>query len=103
MIRKIPRAEVPPMGKPRSPMRQFAFEAVRDFIASDPQTGDVFRVEGFVGEGDPTVAGKVVSALDAEIHAAGRTKTIDAFRRREQVFLEAVESNVVQRYVREYD
>lgn len=103
MIRQIPRAEVPPKNKPRSPMRQFAFEAVRDFMSAEPKTGDVFKVEGFVGEGDCAVAAKVVSALDAEIHAAGRRKTIDAFRRREQVFLEAVEPHVVQRYVREYE
>lgn len=92
MIEKIERDEVPPFGRgcPRSPMRQFAFEAVGQFLA-EAREGDVYEVTGCPaedGEDGRHANQRLSQALNTELHHLSRRRDVRVFRRGGRLFME---------------
>lgn len=99
MIEAIDRKDIPPQGgRERSPMRQFAFGAVGEFLEV-AQVGDVYEVTGWPDVPAETAlhrAAKAVSALDTELWHFGAKDFAKVYRRRERVFLERREQRKVE-------
>ena len=97
MITPISREDIPPYrNEPRSPMRQLAFEAVRDFMES-ARPGDVYEVTGYPGEGSEgwlRAVQSLTAALNTELYHLGRRSDVRVFRRRGRVFMEMREPRV---------
>ena len=96
MLTKIDRADVPPSNRPRSPMRQVAFDSLREFLA-EASTGEVFELTGFPDEGSRESADRLVGAVREEAHRLDGSRRAKVFRRRGRVFLEAVEPRPIRR------
>lgn len=97
MITPISREDIPPYrDEPRSPMRQFAFEAAMDFM-SLAKNGDVYEVTGYPGEGSEgwlRAVQSLTAALNTELYHLGRRSDVRVFRRRGRVFMEMREPRV---------
>ncbi len=91
MIRAIDKREVPPVGgKTRSEARQFAFEAVGEFLEKAGE-GDVYEVTGYPevpAETKLSRASKIVQAIRTELWHFGKQRDVKVYRRRERIFLE---------------
>ena len=94
MITPISREDIPPyLNEPRSPMRQLAFEAVRDFMES-ARPGDVYEVTGYPGEGSEgwqRAVQSLTGALNTELFNLSRRSDVRVFRRKGRVFMEMKE------------
>lgn len=92
MIERIEREKVPPFGSgcPRSPMRQFAFEAVGQFLA-EAREGDVYEVTGCPaeeGEDGRHANQRLSQALNTELHHLSMRRDVRVFRRGGRLFME---------------
>lgn len=98
MLTKTDWKSVPPYGREsRSPIRQFAYRTVMEFLES-AEEGDVFEVTGFPQmEGDDAIrmAEKVRSAMRTELWYLNKEKDlrreVNIFRRKERLFIERKE------------
>lgn len=94
MIAAIERKDIPPQGnRERSAVRQFAFEAVGEFLEKS-SPGDVYEVTGWPdipAESEVQRSAKVVDAIRTEPWHFAKNGEAEAFRRRDRVFIERKE------------
>lgn len=97
MIAAIERKDIPPQGnRERSAVRQFAFEAVGEFLEKS-SPGDVYEVTGWPdipAESAIQRSAKVVGAIRTELWHFDKRSEAEVYRRRERVFLERKEPKV---------
>lgn len=95
MLTKTDWKAIPPYGKEnRSPIRQFAYKTVLEFLENSEE-GDVFEVTGFPSvEGNDTLrmADKVSQAMRTELWYLRKDydmrSDVKIFRRKERLFME---------------
>ena len=97
MLTKTDWKAVPPYGKEgRSPIRQFAYKTVIEFLETS-EVGDVFEVTGFPemdGNDAMRMAEKVRGAIRTELWHLRKDcdmrSDVNIFRRKERLFMERV-------------
>lgn len=91
MLTKTDWKSIPPYGKQnRSPIRQFAYTTVMEFMEVAEQ-GDVFEVTGYPemsGSDTARMTDRVIQAIRTELFHAKKQGTIKTFRRKGRVFME---------------
>lgn len=91
MLTKTEWKAIPPYGKEkRSPIRQFAYQTVMEFIEV-AEHGDVFEVTGYPemsGADMCRMADRIIQAIRTELYHAKKQGDIKTFRRKGRVFME---------------